>query len=66
LDSKVPDSCANAKMTKNFRPNFKHENGNFNFYTIMAAKVNAARNSKSSNVRNRPWPESFSPAIYCS
>jgi hypothetical protein len=44
-----------AKITTNFRPNFKHENGKKN--TITAAKigvflrsVNAARNSKSLNV----------------
>jgi hypothetical protein len=43
-----------AKMTTNFRPNFKHENGNFILFTSTAAKVNAARNSKSLNVRNRP------------
>jgi hypothetical protein len=48
-------------MTINFRPNFMHENGNLIFFTITVAKVgvflrsvNAARNSKSSNVRNRP------------
>jgi hypothetical protein len=49
-----------AKMTTNFRPNFKHETGNFISFTITAAKVgvflrsvNSARNSKSSNVRNQ-------------
>jgi hypothetical protein len=33
-----PDSYP-AKMTTNFRPNFKHKSGNFNFFTITAAKV---------------------------
>jgi hypothetical protein len=43
------------------------------FFTVTASEgrvflrsVNAARNLKSSNVRNRPGPESFSPAIYFS
>jgi hypothetical protein len=41
-----------------FRPNFKHENGNFIFLPsqqLFLRSVNAARNSKASNVRNRPW-----------
>jgi hypothetical protein len=33
-----PDSYP-AKMTTNFRPNFKHDNGNCIFFTSMAAKV---------------------------
>jgi hypothetical protein len=32
--------------------------------TLHSKQYNPARNSNSSNVRNRPWPESFSPAIY--
>jgi hypothetical protein len=55
-----PDSYA-AKMTTNFRPNFKPKNAKKKPFTIMAVKVgvflrsvNAARNSKSSNVLNRP------------
>jgi hypothetical protein len=53
-----PDSYP-AKMTTNFRPNCKHEKGRG-----ILRSVNAARNSKSSNVRNSP--ESFSLAIYFS
>jgi hypothetical protein len=55
-----------AKITTNFQPYFNYENGNLIFFTITAAKVgvflrsiNAARNSKSSNVRNRPCMSPF-------
>jgi hypothetical protein len=48
-----------AKITTNFRPNFKHESGNFFYHydsegRVFLRSVNAARISKSSNVRNRP------------